>query len=108
MADEAVSFLDEFQAHAFGVVVSAGEAEVFLEGEGFSGMAAGRVFGHISGHVGCIVAGFLESRGGRLSSKGLRGRSGGRQWRRKRQQVPMRLRPFGMTSLFLMGEERGR
>ncbi len=27
----------------------------------------GRVFGHSSGHLGCIVTGLGESRGGRLS-----------------------------------------
>jgi hypothetical protein len=48
-----------------GIVVSAGEAEVFLEGEGSCGVAAGRVFGHISGHVGCIVPDGLPGIAGR-------------------------------------------
>jgi cytochrome c6 len=65
LTDEAVPFLGEFEAHAFGIVVSAGEAEVFLEGEGFCGMAATRVFGYISGHVGCIVLDSLRGIAGR-------------------------------------------
>ena len=58
-AHEALPFLNEFQAHALGIVASAGETEVLLscsQGEGFRGVSFGeRVLGHIFWHEGCIV-----------------------------------------------------
>ena len=103
MADEALPFLLELQVHAVGIVGAAGEAEVFLLGMRFCGVAAGVNF---SGHVGCIVIGFLESRGGRVSSVELLDGAAGGGGGASRKQVPLGLRPFGMTSLFTNGEER--
>jgi hypothetical protein len=79
MADEALPFLSEFQVHAFGVILAAGEAEVFLLRMRFCGVAAGGAFGH----EGDCTGHFLESRGSRLSSE-LRRRSCRRQWQRRR------------------------
>jgi hypothetical protein len=71
--------------------VSTGEAEIFLLRIGFGGVAAGAV--DFSGHVGCIVTGFVESRGDRLSSEILRRPAGGCDGA-SREQVPVRSPSF--------------
>lgn len=55
IADEAVPFMDELQVHALGIVVAAGETEVFLLWVGFCGVAAGRSLQDVLGHQRCIL-----------------------------------------------------